>query len=106
MNINTEEYELLISFKKQLNENLNDFSNISKEIEIKEKQLIDLANFYNNEKVKHLKQLNVIQEELKKCLTTFTNFEEKICIQKALIASLEGRVCALRKVLVERNLNV
>ena len=78
MNINTEEYELLISFKKQLNEKLNDFSNISKEIEIKEKQLIDFANFYNNEKVKNLKQLNVIQEELKKCLTTFTNFEEKI----------------------------
>ena len=94
ININQEEYELLISFKNQLNE----------KIEKKEKEITDLAAFYNNEKIKNLKQLNVLQEEIKICLVTFNDFEQKISTQKALIGTLEGRVCPLRKVLVERNL--
>ena len=104
ININQEEYELLISFKNQLNEKIDEFRDDSEKVEKKEKEIIDLAAFYNNEKIKNLKQLNVLQEEIKKCLVTFNDFEQKISTQKALIGTLEGRVCVLRKVLVERNL--
>ena len=76
------EYELIVSFKNQLNEKIDQF----------------------REKIKNLKQLNVLQEEIKKLLLIFNDFENKISTQKALIDTLEGRVCALRKVLVERNL--
>ena len=102
--IDREEYELIVSFKNQLNEEIDPFRNIAEKIEKKEKQILDLTAFYNSEKIKNLKQLNVLQEEIKKLLSIFNDFENKISTQKALIDTLGGRVCALRKVLVERNL--
>ena len=45
----------------------------------------------------------MLQEEINKCLNTLDNLKEKAREEKALISILEGRTCAFRKVLVEKN---
>ena len=101
--INQEEYELIVSFKDQLNEKISEFDSVTKKLEEKEKQILDLTAFYLSEREKSLRQLNVLKEEVNKSLNIFNDFENKISTQKALIATLEGRICSLKKVLVERN---
>ena len=101
--INQEEYELIVSFKDQLNEKISEFNSVTKKLEEKEKQILDLTAFYLSEREKSLRQLNVLKEELNKNLKIFNDFENKISTQKALIVSLEERICSLKKVLVEKN---
>ena len=52
VNIALEEYELLLSFKNQLKEKNEEYFHVLKEKEKKEKEVIDLINFYKNEKKK------------------------------------------------------
>ena len=101
--INQEEYELIVSFKDQLNEKIREFNSVTKKLEEKEKQILDLTAFYLSEIEKSLRQLNVLKEEINKSLKIFNDFENKISTQKALIVSLEERICSLKKVLVEKN---
>ena len=101
--INQEEYELIVSFKDQLNEKISELNSVTKKLEEKEKQILDLTVFYLSEREKSLRQLNVLKEEINKSLKIFNDFENKISIQKALIVRLEERICSLKKVLVEKN---
>ena len=66
VNIALEEYELLLSFKNQLKEKNEEYFHVLKEKEKKEKEVIDLINFYKNEKNKNIKQLLNIEEEILK----------------------------------------
>ena len=100
--INQEEYELIVSFKDQLNEKISEFNSVTKKLEEKEKQILDLTAFYLSEREKSLRQLNVLKEEINKSLKIFNDFENKISAQKALIVSLEERICSLKKFLVEK----
>ena len=100
--INQEEYELIVSFKDQLNEKISEFNSVTKKLEEKEKQILDLTAFYLSEREKSLRQLNVLKEEINKSLKIFNDFENKISAQIALIVSLEERICSLKKVLVEK----
>ena len=54
VNIAVEEYELLVSFKDQLKEKSDEYHYLIKEKEKKEKEIIDLKNFYKNEKNKNI----------------------------------------------------
>ena len=101
--INQEEYELIVYFKDQLNEKISEFNSVTKKLEEKEKQILDLTAFYLSEREKSLRQLNVLKEEINKSLKIFNGFENKISTQKALIVSLEERIFFLKKVLVEKN---
>ena len=101
--INQEEYELIVSFKDQLNEKMSEFNSVTKKLEGKEKQTLDLTAFYLSEREKSPRQLNVLKEEINKTLKIFNDFGNKISTQKALILSLEERICSLKKVLVEKN---
>ena len=103
VNIAVEEYVLLVSFKNQLKGKSEEYHYVLKEKERKEKEIIELTNFYNNEKNKNIKQLNILQEEINRCVNTLDNLKEKVMEEKALINTLEGRVCAFRKVLVEKH---
>ena len=101
--INQEIYELIVSFKDQLNEKISEFNSVTKKLEEKEKQILDLTAFYLSEREKSLRQLNVLKEEINKSLKICNDFQDKISTQKALIVSLEEIICSLKKVLVEKN---
>ena len=48
--INQEEYELIVSFKDQLNEKISELNSVTKKLEEKEKQILDLTAFYLSER--------------------------------------------------------
>ena len=104
MSNNIEEYELLLSFKHQLNEKIEQFYDISKEAVKKEKDILDLHVFYINEKEKCKKQLEELKSKIKKNLSIFNELENKIAVQTKIIEDLEKKLCCLKRVtLIERN---
>ena len=102
VNIPIEEYDLLLSFKEQLERKTQEYRHILKEQEQKEKEVIELIDFYNKERTKNTKQLNKIQEEIIKSIDILDALKEKIKEERVLLTVLEGRTCAFRKVLVEK----
>ena len=104
VNIAVEEYELLVSFKDQLKEKSDEYHYLIKEKEKKEKEIIDLKNFYKNEKNKNIKQLNIIEEEINRCTAILDDLKEKVRKEQVLLNILEGKVCAFKKILVEKSL--
>ena len=104
VNIAVEEYELLVSFKDQLKEKRDEYHYLIKEKEKKEKEIIDLINFYKNEKNKNIKQLNIKEEEINRCTDILDDLKEKVRKEKILLNVLEGKVCAFKKILVEKSL--
>ena len=64
--INIEEYELLMSFKDQLEEKKEEYFQLLKEKKVIETELRDTANFHQNEKNKSLLQLHIIEQEVEK----------------------------------------
>ena len=104
VNIALEEYELLLSFKNQLKEKNEEYFHVLKEKEKKEKEVIDLINFYKNEKNKNIKQLLNIEEEILKCSNVLDNLKEQTRKELKLLNSLEARVCAYKEIVIERSL--
>ena len=104
VNIALEEYELLISFKDQLKEKNEEYFRVLKEKEQKDKEIIDLINFYKNEKNKNITQLAIIEDEILKCRYILDMLEEKARKEQLLLNVLEQKVCATKRVLVEKNL--
>ena len=68
-----EEYELLLSFKGQLNAKIEQFYDINKLVEDREKDLLNLNSFYINEKGKCQKQLDELKIKIKTDLCVLTN---------------------------------
>ena len=102
--MNIEEYELLLFFKHQLNEKIEQFYEISKAAEKKEKDILDLNVFYINEKEKCKKQLDELKSKIKKNLSILNELENKIAVQNQIVEDLEKRLCCLKRVtLIERN---
>ena len=104
VNIALEEYELLLSFKNQLKEKNEEYFHVLKEKEKKEKEVIDLINFYKNEKNKNIKQLLNIEEEILKCSNVLDNFKEQTRKELKLLNSLEAGVCVYKEIVIERSL--
>ena len=105
-NYNIEELELILSFKSQLNDKIEQFHDISKAAEKKEKEILDFNVFYINEKKKCEKQLDELKSKIKKNLKIFNELENKIAIQQQIVDDLEKRLCCLKRVtLIERNYN-
>ena len=99
-----EEYELLLSFKWQLNAKIEQFYDINKLVEDREKDLLNLNSFYINEKGKCQKQLDELKIKIKTDFCVFNELENKIVVQKQIIEDLEKRLCCLKRVtLIERN---
>ena len=75
-----------------------------KEKEKKEKEVIELINFYKNEKNKNIKQLHIIEEEITRCTDILDDLKEQVRKEQILLNVLEGKVCAFKRVLVEKSL--
>ena len=102
--INVEEYELLMSFKDQLEEKKEEYSKLLKEKEIIENELKDTVIFHRNERNKSLLQLSIIEQEISKSRTVLDELKKQSRNETRALVVLEERLCANEKMLIEKNL--
>ena len=100
--INIEEYELLMSFKDQLEEKKQEYFKLMKEKEVVENELIDTVNFYRNEKNKSLLQLSIIEKEVEKSRQVLDELKKQSRKETKAIIALEEKLCANEKILTDK----
>ena len=100
--INIEEYELLMSFKDQLEEEKQEYFKLLKEKEIVETELRDTVNFHRNEKNKSLLQLHIIEKEVEKSRQVLDELKKQYRKETKAIIALEEKLCANEKMLTEQ----
>ena len=102
--INIEEYELLMSFKDQLEEKKQEYVKLLKEKEVDDTELRDTVNFHRNEKNKSFLQLIIIEQEVAKSRQVLDELKKQSRKETKAIIALEEKLCANEKMLTEQSL--